>query len=257
VAAFYDDIGKGPAILMSHGTLMDRTMFAPQVAELSDAYRCVAFDSRARTERWRGPYSLDDMVEDCRQLMDDLGIKKCVLVGMSLGGFMSFRFGLRYPERLDGLVFVSTQAKSDPDEYERFGGWFDKLRRETSVTKEFADWCTDVCFGRTTKRLYPAIATHWRDRWMTLSGEAVYWESQTWLRRENLSQKIAAIATPTLIVHGDEDVPIPLDRVGPMLDVMPDAKLVVAPGCGHTANVEAPRVTNDAIRAFMQCLHGG
>lgn len=55
MAAFYDDIGKGPAILMSHGTLMDRTMFAPQVAELSDAYRCVAFDSRARTERWRGP----------------------------------------------------------------------------------------------------------------------------------------------------------------------------------------------------------
>lgn len=112
-----------------------------------------------------------------------------------------------------------------------------------------------MCFGPTTKKLYPAIVTHWRDRWMTLSGESVYWESQTWLRRENLERRIAAISTPTLIVHGDEDIPIPLDRVRPMTTTMPDAKLVVIEGCGHTANVEAPRETNNAIRDFMRRLY--
>ncbi len=257
MASHYDDVGSGLAILFSHGTLMDRTMFIPQLADLSAHYRCIAFDSRARTDRWRGPYTLDDMADDCRQLMDDLGIEKCVLTGMSLGGFMGFRFALRYPDRLAGLVFISTQAKSDPDEHERFGGWFDKLRRERFVTKEFADWCADVCFGATTKKLYPPIATHWRDRWMTMSGESVYRESQTWLRRENLEKKIEAIKTPTLVIHGDEDIPIPLDRVRPMTTTMPDAKLVIVKGCGHTANVEAPRETNEAIRDFMQRLHGG
>jgi len=256
MARFYDEVGKGPAILFSHGTLMDRTMFDEQVKDLGKDYRCVAFDSRARTDRWKGPYSLDDMADDCLALMDELGIEKCVLVGMSLGGFMAFRFVLRHQDRLDGLVFISTQAKSDPDEFERFGGWFDKLRRQPRVTREFADWCADVCFGPTTWRKNRTIAEHWRDRWLTLSGESVYWESQSWLRREDLSKKIAAIKVPVLIVHGDEDRPIPLARVRPMLAVLPDAELVVIEGCGHTANVEAPAETNGAIREFLQRLRG-
>jgi pimeloyl-ACP methyl ester carboxylesterase len=256
MAKYFDDVSGGPAILFSHGTLMDRTMFDPQVDDLARDYRCVAFDSRARTDRRKGPYSLDDMADDCIALMDQLSIRKCVLVGMSLGGFMAFRLALRYPDRLDGLVLVSTQAKADPDEFERFGGWFEKLRREPTVTREFADWCAKVCFGPTTWKKNRALALHWRDRWMTLPGEAVYWESQSWLRREDLSQKIAAIKVPVLIVHGDEDRPIPLDRVRPMLDVLPDARLAVLPGVGHTANSEAPAETNREVRAFMRRIHG-
>jgi len=50
-------------------------MFDEQVKDLGKDYRCVAFDSRARTDRWKGPYSLDDMADDCLALMDELGIE--------------------------------------------------------------------------------------------------------------------------------------------------------------------------------------
>ena len=53
MARFFDDVGSGPAILFSHGTLMDRTMFDAQVKDLGRDDRCVAFDSRARTGRSR------------------------------------------------------------------------------------------------------------------------------------------------------------------------------------------------------------
>ena len=55
-----DDRGDGPALVLSHGTLMDRTMFRPQQDALADDYRVVAYDNRARTDNWQGPYDLDD-----------------------------------------------------------------------------------------------------------------------------------------------------------------------------------------------------
>ena len=49
------DRGDGPPLVLAHGTLMDRTMFDPQLEALSDAHRVVAYDLRARTDRWAGP----------------------------------------------------------------------------------------------------------------------------------------------------------------------------------------------------------
>lgn len=86
--------GDGPAVVCNHGTLMDRTMFAPQLDALSDEYRVVAYDSRARTDRYVGPY---DLADDAAALQDALGIDSCVLVGMSMGGFVALRFAERYP----------------------------------------------------------------------------------------------------------------------------------------------------------------
>jgi len=91
----YDEAGSGSAIVLSHGTMMDRSMFGPQLAALSRWFRVIAFDHRARTARWEGPYSLNDLTGDCLDLLDALGIEKCVLGGMSMGGFMALRLALQ------------------------------------------------------------------------------------------------------------------------------------------------------------------
>ena len=106
----FEEAGIGPALLLGHGTMMDRTMFADQLAGLSDTYRVVAFDHRARTENWRGPYDLDDLADDVVALLNSLDIERCVLGGMSMGGFMALRFALRHQDRLDGLVLIDTMA---------------------------------------------------------------------------------------------------------------------------------------------------
>jgi pimeloyl-ACP methyl ester carboxylesterase len=104
------DRGDGPPLVLSHGTLMDRTMFAPQVEALSGDYRVLAFDSRARTDRYDGDYDLYHLADDCAALLDASDIDSCVIGGMSMGGFMALRFAERYPERVDGLVLVATTS---------------------------------------------------------------------------------------------------------------------------------------------------
>ena len=100
----YVELGSGPAVVFAHGTLMDKSMFEPQMQTLSQAYRVILFDSRARTGPWDSQWKIPDLVDDTLALLNNLGIERCVLAGMSVGGFMALDFALTHPDRLDGLA---------------------------------------------------------------------------------------------------------------------------------------------------------
>jgi pimeloyl-ACP methyl ester carboxylesterase len=143
------DVGRGPAVLFSHGTLLDRTMFAPQTAALADRYRTVAYTSRAGTSRYGTERSLDDLVDDCLAVADGAGIDRFVLVGMSVGGFMAVELALRYPERVAGLVLMSTQAAAyTAEERETFGGLLEPLDSDGPSPEHVVEAFVPVIFGK-------------------------------------------------------------------------------------------------------------
>src|SRR6516165_7395193 len=89
---FEDSGGQGAAVIFSHGFLMDCEMFAPQVQELSEEFRCVTWDERGFGQTVAtGPFSYYDSAADCLALLRHLGIDQAVLAGMSQGGFLSLR----------------------------------------------------------------------------------------------------------------------------------------------------------------------
>ena len=253
----YDDTGKGPAILCSHGFMMDRTMFAPQSQELSQEYRVITYDSRARTPDWQGPYDLYDLVEECCRLLDHLNIQRCVLIGMSMGGWMALRFALKYSERLDGLVLIDSSAGVD-DQARRneFGNRFEALRGHAKLPVDYVDWIAEQMFGQWSKENHPELLEHWRQKFLNLNGDAVYHEAESWLNRDDLTQKVAAIQLPTLILHGAQDSAEPVAEAQSMVDAIPNAELVLIENAGHTSNVEQPQATNDAIRKFLDRIYG-
>lgn len=89
--------GDGPPVVFAHGTLMNREMFAPQLAALADGYRAVAYDLRARTDRYAPGYDLWDPADDCAAVLDGLGEESAVIGVMSTGGLTALRFALAYP----------------------------------------------------------------------------------------------------------------------------------------------------------------
>lgn len=251
------DRGAGPAVVLSHGTLMDRTMFDAQVAALEDSYRVVAFDHRARTDRWQGSYDLDDLAGDCMELLDELGIERCVLGGMSMGGFMAIPFALRHRERLDGLMLISSMAgayseaeRADIDEH------LAELRGRPTVTEEFAEWERDLVMGATTQRENPALVRHWMDRWKTRRSEAVAGEFRSWMHKPDMTPRLAEIDLPVLVIHGAEDAVLPIERGRALAEALPNARFVEIERAGHTTTVEAPDAVSAAMRAFLDDLYG-
>ena len=237
---------------------MDRTMFDGQLDALSDEFRTVAVNHRARTERWQGPYDLWDLADDLKAFLDDIGLERPVVAGMSMGGYVALRFALRYPERTRGIVMIaSTALPNTPEEQIEFAKEFDKVRDEPTVPRAWAEWVASVVFGPTTAREHPDLVESWTKHWMQYSGPSLVQEANCWLPREDLTDRLAEIDVPVLILHGAEDVAIPLERATVMEHQLPDARVAVVDGAGHTVNVEAAGEVNDRIRSFLREVDAG
>ena len=249
----YTEKGAGPAVVFSHGTLMDAIMFAPQLDHLAErGYRAIAYNSRVLTGK-PAAHTLADLVEDCRTLLDDLGIRKCVLAGMSVGGFMALEFALAYPARLCGLIVIAGTSKDyTPEEREAYHREFNKLDVNGMVPRDFAEWVAPFCFGETTLASNKPLVEHWVDRWATtMPARAVHFQGGSWLDKEDITVSLATIDLPVLVVHGEEDVPLPIDRAQAMADALPDATFVPVAEAGHSANLEQPAAVNAAIARFL------
>ena len=245
--------GAGPAVVFSHGTLMDSTMFDPQLDHLAErGYRAIAYNSRVLTGA-PAAHTLGDLVEDCRALLDDLDIEKCVLAGMSVGGFMALEFALAHPERLNGLILIAATSKDyTAEEREAYHRQFDKLDIDGMVPRDFAEWVAPFCFGETTFASNKPLVEHWIDRWATtVPARAVLYQGRSWLDKADITGRLAAVRVPALVIHGEEDVPLPIERAAAMADALPDATFARVAHAGHSVNLEQPAVVNAAIARFL------
>ena len=99
---FFEVRGEGPAVLLVHGGIMDRRMWDPQWAGLGDDVRLIRFDVRGAGESPRSEafHPADDMLA----ILDELGVDKAYIVGLSNGGAFSVDFALMYPDRVTKLI---------------------------------------------------------------------------------------------------------------------------------------------------------
>ena len=237
-------------------TLMDATMFAPQLEYLADRYRAIAYNSRVLVGQ-NIVHTLDDLAEDCRALLDHMKIETCVLVGMSVGGFMATAFALKYQRRLDGLVLIGAPSVAfSAEDQEAFRAKFSELDVEGMVPRDFAEWVAPHCFGETTRVRNKALVDHWIERWTTaIPARAVYHQGLSWIAKSDVTERLREITVPTLFVHAEEDFQNPIENVLPMLEKLPNATIVRVPEAGHSSNLENPNVVNDAVGKFLETIY--
>src|SRR5260370_8487186 len=111
---YTDSGGHGPAVVFSHGFLMDRTMFDQQVTALTPKYRVITWDQRGHGgTRATGAFTYWDSAADVLALLDHLGGERAVLAGMSQGGFLSLPAALIAPDRVRALVRIHRPARPE------------------------------------------------------------------------------------------------------------------------------------------------
>ncbi|MFB6192494.1 MAG: alpha/beta fold hydrolase [Haloarculaceae archaeon] len=245
-------------MVFAHGTLMDRTMFAPQVDALAGEYRTVAFDFRARTDQYATEYDLWDLADDTAALLDGLGIDSCVLAGMSMGGYAGLRFAARYPDRLDGLVLLDSGAGAESEADRRtYRAMLERARELGRLADASVEGSAAVLFGETTRSDRPGLVDRWTDRWRSYPVEAVARELGSWIDREPFVDACRDVDVPALAVHGEEDAAIDPSEAARTVDALgdPDARLERIPGAGHSANLERPEPVNAAIESFLDRVY--
>jgi pimeloyl-ACP methyl ester carboxylesterase len=252
----YDARGAGDAVVFSHGMLMDRTMFAPQLEALSGEYRTVAFDHRARRAVGHEPYDLYALADDFCALLDELELQRCVLAGMSMGGFMAVRAALRYPERVAGVVLIGASALPyAQEEQTHWEEYFARHRADERLPQEFAAEQADGHFAQRTRREQPRLVQAWTERFAKRTGEDTYLEVLSWSRQDDVLDRWAQLDVPVLIIHGDEDEAVPLAAAITTYERAQRGRLLVVPYGGHAVNLEYPEIVNAALRAFLQDVY--
>jgi pimeloyl-ACP methyl ester carboxylesterase len=244
----YDDTGgDGPVVVLSHGLLMNRSMFAPQVAALRDAYRVVTWDERGHGEaEHEGGWTYWESARDVIALLDHLGVEQAVLGGMSQGGFLSLRAALLAPERVRALVLLDTQAgPEDPDGAPLY--W--------SMAQAWAaDGADPGTLGFAASLILgPADHAPWIALWEEMPRHRATQVVGTLVQREDITDRLPEITCPALVVHGSSDAAIPLAKGEELANGLPNAvPLVVVEGGGHAANLSHPDPVNAAIRGFLE-----
>src|SRR5262245_38445148 len=114
----YDDKGEGLPIVFLHAFPLNRTMWTPQIEALAPRFRIIAVDLRGHGESdaplWR--YTMEQFADDVVGLLDHLEVPQVVLVGLSMGGYLSFSCYRRFPQRIKAMVLADTRAEADTPE---------------------------------------------------------------------------------------------------------------------------------------------
>ncbi len=245
VNIYYEERGKGPAVLLSHGYSASTRMWAGQMSALSDRYHLIAWDMRGhdRSDSPNNPslYSHELTVADMTAILDACGVKRAVIGGLSLGGFISLAFNLAHPERVSALMLFDTgpgYKKDGPrDEWSKMTGTMAKALETKGLAALGASAEVTVAQHRSAQGLAHAA------RGMLAQSDGRVIES------------LPTIKVPTLVLAGANDVQF-LAATDYMAAKIPGAEKVILEGAGHAANIDQPEAFNKAVRTFLDRATG-
>ena len=248
---FEDTGGDGPPIILSHGFLMDREMFAPQVEVLHPDYRVVTWDERGfgETEFDGRPFTYWDSARDCLGLLDQLGIEQAVLGGMSQGGFLSMRAALLAPDRVRALVLIDTQSGvEDPERLPAYRQMQDTWLSVGPVD-ELTGAIANLIIGD------PEVSKTWIAKWHLLPPEAMMEPTNCLFDRDDLTDRVSEITCPAIIFHGTADLSIEPDKAQALSDLLPGSTgVVLIEGGPHASNLTHPEQVNAPLLDFLSSL---
>ena len=247
---FYTDSGgNGPVVILAHGFLMDQTMFDAQVAALSPEFRVITWDERGFGQtKWDGKdFSYWDSAEVCLGLMDHLGIKKCVIGGMSQGGFLTMRAALKAPERVTALVLIDTAA--DNDGPETLAGY--RMMVDTWIEHGPVPDLTAVIANIIIAE--PNESKKTIAKWQNFTTEAIKATANCLLNRDDITDRLGEIKCPAIILHGTADTAISMERAEELRKGLVGAgKIVAIEGAAHASNLTHANLLNPPLIEFLR-----
>jgi pimeloyl-ACP methyl ester carboxylesterase len=253
----YTDHGAGLPVIFLHAFPLNRGMWDGDLAALlaEQRYRLVSLD-------WRGfgesdiPNDISTMelfADDVAGLMDQLGIEKAVLCGLSMGGYAAFVFLRRYPQRLSGLILADTKPAADTSEARANRENVAQLA-ESQGTGAIADLQLPRLLSEYTRQHHPEVEIRVRQMIESATAQGIAAASRGMARRLDSTDLLANIACPTLVVVGEQDALTPPAVAQEYAAQIAGAQYVVIPQAGHLSNLEQPDVFAGAVSGFLGTL---
>ena len=248
LACRFDGPDGGRVVMMSNSLMSDHTMWDVTVPALADRYRVLRYDTRGhgRSGTTPGPYSIEMLADDAIGLIDQLGIQRVHLVGLSMGGMMAQQIGARYADRVVSLSLCDTASEMPPRSMweERF------LIAQTQGIAGLVDatiqrWFTSPFIARDPDSIEKV-------RRMILGTPVEgYIACASAVRDMAQTTLLLRVKSPTLVLVGRQDPACTVEQSIVLHRMIDGSQLVILEDAAHLSNIEQPKAFNQALRAFI------
>lgn len=240
VKIYYEDHGSGGAILLTHGYSATSKMWAGQIRPLSEKYRVITWDMRGHGQsdspQQQRLYSEAHCIDDMAAILDACGVATAVIAGLSLGGYMSLAFNLKYPQRVIGLMLFDTGPGYKNDQARE--SWNDMARKRAEVID--AEGLASLGNSDEVR-----ISNHNSAAGMANAARGMLTQVD-----DRIIQSLPEITVPTLVLVGADDKQF-LGATDYMAIKIPNASKEILPHAGHAANINQPELFNSAVLNFI------
>jgi 3-oxoadipate enol-lactonase len=254
VRMWFEDLGNPAAlpVVLIHGFPFSHEMWRPQTGVLSEGFRVIDYDLRGhgQSSAGDGQYPFEFLVDDLISLLDHLQLKKAVLCGLSMGGYVALRAAERNPERLLSLVLADTQSKSDSNEA--------KLKRAASIReiktngmKPFAAAFLKTAFTPESLASKPEFVVPIQKIIESNSPLGTCGALLALATRTDTTDSLSTIHVPTLILVGEKDALTPVSASRDMHDRINGSEMQVVANAAHLSNIENADEFNKYLKDFL------
>ncbi len=230
-----------PTLVLLPGLLCDEALWAPQVEALANT-----------VTSWVADLKRDDTIEAMAQrVLDEAPAERFALAALSMGGYVALEIMRRAPQRVTRLALLDTRSRADEPEDTQRRVMFMRLAENeggfTPITSRMLPLLVHP--ARVNDPVLVQTIREMADR----TGVAAYVRQQNaMITRPDYRPSLPAIACPTLVLCGREDVLTPLAMHTEIAAGIPNSKLVVLEQCGHLSTLERPLEVSAALRTWLR-----
>ncbi|UWS00691.1 3-oxoadipate enol-lactonase [Phaeobacter inhibens] len=241
-----DGTADGPPLVFANSLGTDLHVWDLVVERLPKELRIIRYDLRGHggTPATPAPYSMGTLVRDAERLLDQLQVKGCIFVGLSIGGMIAQGLAIKRLDLMRGLVLSNTAAKIGTA-----AAWQQRIE---AIKRDGIDAVADTIMERWFARAFrksPELS-HWRAHLLQQSVEG-YIGCCAAIAGTDFYTPTSGLRLPTLGIAGSDDGATPADLVRETVDLIPGSKFELIRRAGHIPCVEQPEVFADRLITFL------
>jgi len=246
-------LGEGPPLILLHPFPANHEFWLPVAQTLATRSRIILPDLRGHGDSGvgEGPATMEKHAADIARMMDDAGIDRAPLVGVSIGGYVLFEFWRRQREQVTALALCNTKAPADSPEARagRLQAAKDVLERGT---ESFFESMVPRLLGETTRATRPDLVAGALQMMRKMSPQDVAQVQRGMAERPDSVQTLKTIDVPALLITGEEDLITGRNEAELMRQHISGSQLRVIPKAGHYSPWEQPEEAARLLRKFLE-----
>lgn len=247
----YHIAGAGKAVMLLHGFGADSSIWNEQIAHLSKTHLLIAPDLPGiNALELTQNQSMENVATIVKEIAEEEGLDNFVLIGHSMGGYITLAFAEKYPELLSGFGLFHSSAIADSEEKKanRQKG-IEFVQKHGSAT--FLKTTSPNMFGQTTKNNNKALLENFINHLPRMNNEAVIGYYEAMMQRPNRINVLKNAKVPVLFIYGEEDEIINLDKTIEQASLPSVSSVYILKKSGHLGMLEEAIEATKAIEDFL------